>query len=44
MLKQESMIKLVNTFVEGLLGYVHEGRIHADINQIRGDQWRNCNR
>jgi len=30
--------KAVNTFIEGLLGYVHEGRIHADINQIRSDQ------
>jgi len=29
--------KALNTFVEGLRGYVHEGRIHADINQIRGD-------
>ena len=30
--------KAVNTFVEGLLNYVHKGRIHADINQIRSDQ------
>jgi len=30
--------KNLNTFVEGLLSYVHEGRIHADINQIRSDQ------
>ena len=30
--------KAKNTFVEGLLGFVHEGRIHADINQIRSDQ------
>ena len=29
--------KAVNTFIEGLLGYVHKGRIHADINQIRSD-------
>ena len=29
--------KALNTFVEGLKSYVHEGRIHADINQIRGD-------
>tara|TARA_R110002012_G_scaffold7637_1_gene35577 strand:- start:1169 stop:3217 length:2049 start_codon:yes stop_codon:yes gene_type:complete len=29
--------KAVNTFVEGLKGYVYKGRIHADINQIRGD-------
>jgi len=30
--------KAKNTFVEGLLGFVYEGRIHADINQIRSDQ------
>jgi len=30
--------KAKNTFVEGLLDFVHEGRIHADINQIRSDQ------
>ena len=30
--------KTVNTFIDGLLGYVHKGRIHADINQIRSDQ------
>ena len=30
--------KIVNTFIEGLKGYVHNGRIHADINQIRSDQ------
>ena len=29
--------KALNTFVEGLKGYVYKGRIHADINQIRGD-------
>ena len=29
--------KAVNTFIEGLKGYVHNGRIHADINQIRSD-------
>ena len=29
--------KAVNTFVNGLLDYVHEERIHADINQIRSD-------
>tara|TARA_R110000772_G_scaffold156038_1_gene267114 strand:+ start:2936 stop:4981 length:2046 start_codon:yes stop_codon:yes gene_type:complete len=28
--------KAVNTFIEGLKGYVYKGRIHADINQIRG--------
>ena len=27
-----------NTFIEGLLGFVHNGKIHADINQIRSDQ------
>jgi DNA polymerase I-like protein with 3'-5' exonuclease and polymerase domains len=30
--------KAANTFVDGLLDYVYEGRIHADINQIRSDQ------
>jgi len=30
--------KAKNTFVEGLLDFVHKGRIHADINQIRSDQ------
>ena len=29
--------KAVNTFIDGLLEYVHEDRIHADINQIRSD-------
>ena len=29
--------KAKNTFVDGLLGFVHNGRIHADINQIRGE-------
>jgi DNA polymerase I-like protein with 3'-5' exonuclease and polymerase domains len=29
--------KAVNTFIDGLLEYVYEGRIHADINQIRSD-------
>tara|TARA_R110002020_G_scaffold202725_1_gene405864 strand:- start:364 stop:2430 length:2067 start_codon:yes stop_codon:yes gene_type:complete len=29
--------KAVNTFIEGLKGYIHDGRIHADINQIRSD-------
>ena len=29
--------KAVNTFIEGLKGYIHNGRIHADINQIRSD-------
>ena len=30
--------KAKNAFVEGLLSFVHNGRIHADINQIRSDQ------
>jgi len=30
--------KAANTFVDGLLDYVHNDRIHADINQIRSDQ------
>ena len=30
--------KAKNAFVEGLLSFVHKGRIHADINQIRSDQ------
>ena len=30
--------KAKGTFVEGLLEFVHKGRIHADINQIRSDQ------
>ena len=30
--------KANNAFVEGLLSFVHKGRIHADINQIRSDQ------
>ena len=29
--------KAVNTFIDGLLEYVYEDRIHADINQIRSD-------
>ena len=29
--------KAKNTFVDGLLGFVHNERIHADINQIRSD-------
>jgi len=29
--------KAVNTFIEGLLGFVHNERIHADINQIKGE-------
>ena len=30
--------KALNTFIEGLKGYIHNGRIHADINQIRSDK------
>jgi DNA polymerase I-like protein with 3'-5' exonuclease and polymerase domains len=30
--------KAKSAFVEGLLSFVHKGRIHADINQIRSDQ------
>ena len=30
--------KIVNSFIEGLKGYIHNGKIHADINQIRSDQ------
>ena len=30
--------KLINVFVEGLLKFVHKGRIHAEINQIRSDK------
>ena len=29
--------KAVNTFIEGLKSYIYKGRIHADINQIKGD-------
>ena len=29
--------KAANTFVDGLIDFVHNGRIHADINQIRSD-------
>ena len=29
--------KAKNAFIEGILKYVHNGRIHADINQIRGE-------
>ena len=30
--------KASSTFVDGLLSFVHKGKIHADINQIRSDQ------
>ena len=35
--KAREFDKAKNTFVEGLLSFVHNGRIHADINQIRGE-------
>ena len=35
--KAREFDKAKNTFIEGLLGFVHNGRIHADINQIRGE-------
>jgi len=35
--KAREFDKAKNTFVDGLLGFVHNGRIHADINQIRGE-------
>ena len=35
--KARNFDKTENTFIEGLLDFVHEGRIHADINQIRSD-------
>ena len=30
--------KLINVFVDGLLKFVHNGRIHADISQIKGER------
>jgi DNA polymerase I-like protein with 3'-5' exonuclease and polymerase domains len=30
--------KLINVFVDGILKFVHNGRIHAEINQIRSDK------
>ena len=36
--KAREFDKAVNTFVEGLKSYVYNGRIHADVNQIRSDQ------
>ena len=36
--KAREFDKAEGTFVEGLLKFVHKGRIHADINQIRGDK------
>ena len=36
--KARNFDKTENTFIEGLLEFVHKDRIHADINQIRSDQ------
>ena len=36
--KAREFDKAEKTFIEGLLKFVHKGRIHADINQIRGDK------
>ena len=36
--KAREFDKAEGTFVEGLLKFVHKGRIHADINQIRGEK------
>ena len=36
--KAREFDKAENTFIEGLLNFVHKGRIHADINQIRGEK------
>jgi len=36
--KARQLDKLFNTFVTGILKFIHKGRIHADINQIRSDQ------
>jgi len=36
--KAREFDKAEGTFVEGLLKFVYKGRIHADINQIRGDK------
>jgi DNA polymerase I-like protein with 3'-5' exonuclease and polymerase domains len=35
--KARQLDKLHNTFVTSILKFVHKGRIHADINQIRSD-------
>ena len=35
--KARELDKAKNAFIEGVLKYVHKGRIHADINQIRGE-------
>ena len=36
--KAREFDKAENTFIVGLLKFVHNGRIHADINQIRGEK------
>jgi len=36
--KAREFDKAENTFIVGLLKFVHKGRIHADINQIRGEK------
>jgi len=36
--KAREFDKTEGAFVKGLLKFVHEGRIHADINQIRGEK------
>ena len=36
--KAREFDKAENTFIVGLLKFVHNGRIHADINQIRGER------
>ena len=36
--KARKFDKAEGTFVEGLLSFVYKGRIHADINQIRGEK------
>ena len=35
--KARVLNKLQGTFIDGISKYVHEGRLHAHINQIRGD-------
>ena len=36
--KARQLDKLFNTFVHGILKFVHKGRIHAEINQIRSEK------
>ena len=35
--KARVLNKLQGTFIDGIARYIHEGRLHAHINQIRGD-------